>query len=246
MNQNIVNMNERERILMEKEEELEQQLGIIRSELKRIREERNNIQEKYNMKMVTRKRIREEGDQTEENLNRRRRQRRKLEEMFEIGSENSDENEEEIMEQKDIWDDLILKYNIAERKTKRAIDSNRKEVKRWYEYAEQFRMMLENEMKEKPYLREKTARSQIYDEMVRRAPGKSRESIRKKTQRAEKIFDLVGKEGLGLLGRLKITSMDALLKLTKEQVEQYRDVLFSLNEESEIIDEERIIEVNEE
>ncbi|UZO11279.1 uncharacterized protein OCT59_002850 [Rhizophagus irregularis] len=119
----------------------------------------------------------------------------------------------------------------------RANRANQEEILCWCLYWKDFRVQLD-EIISKDKFGEKKARSLLYDSitkqlnLLRKQRSQelglqlryiSRDSLRKKTQRAEKIYRLFRKVGMDKIKYIKSYSANSISKLTNEQIQEVID-----------------------
>ncbi|POG57973.1 hypothetical protein GLOIN_2v1488957 [Rhizophagus irregularis DAOM 181602=DAOM 197198] len=119
----------------------------------------------------------------------------------------------------------------------RANRANQEEILCWCLYWKDFRVQLD-EIISKDKFGEKKARSLLYDsitkqlKLLRKQRSQelglqlryiSRDSLRKKTQRAEKIYRLFRKVGMDKIKYIKSYSANSISKLTNEQIQEVID-----------------------
>ncbi|POG59105.1 hypothetical protein GLOIN_2v1789540 [Rhizophagus irregularis DAOM 181602=DAOM 197198] len=119
----------------------------------------------------------------------------------------------------------------------RANRANQEEILCWCLYWKDFRVQLD-EIISKDKFGEKKARSLLYDSitkqlnLLRKQRSQelglqlryiSRDSLRKKTQRAEKIYRLFGKVGMDKIKYIKSYSANSISELTNEQIQEVID-----------------------
>ncbi|RGB26472.1 hypothetical protein C1646_770397 [Rhizophagus diaphanus] len=117
-----------------------------------------------------------------------------------------------------------------------AMKANQEEILCWTLYAQDFRVQLDEIIKNcKGRFGEKKARSLLYDSIadqlsiLRKKRSQelglqlrdiSRDSLRKKTQRAEKLYNLFGKVGMDKIKYIKSYSANSISELTNEQIQE--------------------------
>ncbi|GBC35586.1 uncharacterized protein OCT59_029922 [Rhizophagus irregularis] len=117
------------------------------------------------------------------------------------------------------------------------LEANQEEILCWYHYGRNFVFQLEV-LCDKNKIGEKKARGLIYDEVVKQVnilrkkrsqdtgvplPDITRDGLRKKTQRAEKIYKLLEKIGLDKIQYIKSYSANEISKFTNDEIQKIMD-----------------------
>src|SRR5436190_17051956 len=117
------------------------------------------------------------------------------------------------------------------------LEANQEEILCWYHYGRNFVFQLEA-LCDKNKIGEKKARGLIYDEVVKQVnilrkkrsqdtgvplPDITRDGLRKKTQRAEKIYKLLEKIGLDKIQYIKSYSANEISKFTNDEIQKIID-----------------------
>ena len=142
--------------------------------------------------------------------------------------QEQDEMEIEEYQEEVIKEGLAEKYQKGVAHNKEMIKMNRKGIRIWCEYAESFLKDMEEEKKEHHNLGLKTIRTRIYDKMVQIIKGETRESIKKNTVAAEKIYDIF-KDDIGRIDKLNITGMSYFTRITKREVLEIKEKVKNVN-----------------
>jgi len=152
---------------------------------------------------------------------RRIEKKRKIEEIIENLSKEI-ENEKEMDNGLQLETETLIRlFEEAENVIEWSEGLNELKKYKIYNYAESFQMRLDKE-KEGNFLKESAARTKVYREMIK--VGNLNEEdygkLKKSTQRAEKFYKVIraagGKEKIRFL---KEISVNAVIKLTKEEIE---------------------------
>ena len=117
------------------------------------------------------------------------------------------------------------------------LEANQEEILCWYHYGRNFVFQLEA-LCDKNKIGEKKARGLIYDEVVKQVnilrkkrsqdtgvplPDITRDGLRKRTQRAEKIYKLLEKIGLDKIQYIKSYSANEISKFTNDEIQKIMD-----------------------
>src|ERR1043166_5463659 len=117
------------------------------------------------------------------------------------------------------------------------LEANQEEILCWYHYGRNFVFQLEA-LCDNNKIGEKKARGLIYDEVVKQVnilrkkrsqntgvslPDITRDGLRKKTQRAEKIYKLLEKIGLDKIQYIKLYSANEISKFTNNEIQKIMD-----------------------
>ena len=117
------------------------------------------------------------------------------------------------------------------------LEANQEEILCWYHYGRNFVFQLEA-LCDNNKIGEKKARGLIYDEVVKQVnilrkkrsqntgvplPDITRDGLRKKTQRAEKIYKLLEKIGLDKIQYIKSYSANEISKFTNDEIQKIID-----------------------
>src|ERR1044072_2811874 len=139
-----------------------------------------------------------------------------------------------VIEISQILAQLCDKALIAEECT---LEANQEEISRWHHYGRNF-VFQEKALCDKNKIGEKKAKGLIYDEVVRQlnilrkkraqdtgSPLRaiSRDSLRKKTQRAVKIYKLFEKVGIDKVKYIRSYSANSISKFTNEEIQTIVD-----------------------
>ena len=89
----------------------------------------------------------------------------------------------------------------------KAIETGQKQILCWFYYSLEFENKVRN-LTADGKIKDKTARSKIYKEMKPLLPNITDVNLRKKTERARKIFKLFGEGGVGI-NRIKYITYSA-------------------------------------
>jgi hypothetical protein len=183
----------------------------------------------------------EENTEYRERLQKRK--KREEQQRQQMMEEISDDEQEEVIteenntnvmvqeestvqeEEKITIDGLVKKYTAAVKITKITIKNGQEETEKWYDYALGFRKRLKEEME--GFQSDQLARKRIYEQMEEKMNGVTRDSIRMRTKRAEKILELFTIEGRSKIRKLKITSANMLSKMTHGEMLKRRRQIFN-------------------
>ena len=131
----------------------------------------------------------------------------------EINEEMEDENEE----RNEIGELVKMFYEIEK--------INRKQVWKCYNYGRKFEQKVEeikNQNKKK--ITSQTARGRLYEEMKKQMTGNiTKEAIRKRTQRAIKVYELFTEIGRERINNIKDWSVKMIIELTTEEIKQVKN-----------------------
>ena len=157
-----------------------------------------------------------------------RKRRKQFQENLLKKVQEQDEMEIEEYQEEVIKEGLAEKYQKGVAHNKEMIKMNLKGIRIWCEYAESFLKDIEEEKKEHHNLGLKTIRTRIYDKMVQIVKGETRESIKKNTVAAEKIYDIF-KDDIGRIDKLNITGMSYFTRITKSEVLEIKEKVKTVN-----------------
>ncbi|CAG8632641.1 1680_t:CDS:2, partial [Ambispora gerdemannii] len=119
-------------------------------------------------------------------------------------------------------EDIISLYkNVCNAKVG-AIEANREETLRWYFYAREFKSMYKDFMVSNK-VREKKAKGQVYDFIIKQLPDTKRKTLCKQTQKALRIDNLFEKIGMDKIQYIKTYSADIISKFTNSQIQTIID-----------------------
>ncbi len=171
-----------------------------------------------------RKRRREDESQETRKRNRTERKSRMIEELIqELGTPVDEEDEiiEEIEEENPEQNDIRKLVGMFHEIEK----INRKQIWKLYNYGRKFEQKVEeikNQRRKK--IPSKTARSKLYDQMKGEMTNNiTRMAIRKRTQRAIKIYEFFTEIGRERINRIKDCPVEAIIKLTEEEIKQIKN-----------------------
>ena len=202
------------------EEEIIQEVNI---------HETNKDEEVFEEQYIN-KRKRSDEERTEESMNKKKKLIKKMVEQL-----NSGITEEENMDNRYriTTEQLVEQVKEIEGITELTRRSDELEKLKLYNYAESFQFRIGEEIRMDQSKNNRTASTKIYQEMmiIMGIPEGDNHGLRKRTQRAEKLYKLVkkagGKEKLRLLEGISIT---AIIKLTKKEIEYaIRKIKFKKN-----------------
>lgn len=131
----------------------------------------------------------------------------------------ADEMRQMYLEKRSGEKKLVQQYRIALSCRKYAKEDNQEEIYQWYCYAESFQEAITVYIGDDPDISEKTAITGIYDGMLEDLDC-TRETLWKRTEKARKIYRLFSEIGTANIGKIKVTSADAISKLTNEQIQE--------------------------
>src|SRR6266542_3087509 len=102
---------------------------------------------------------------------------------------------------------------------------NRKQIRKYYEYARKFEKEKEEiKRRSKKRISDKTAKSKLYEEMKEQIIGNiTRITLRKRTHRAMKIYNLFKEIGIEKMNRFRDCTVETVIRLTKEEIEQIKN-----------------------
>ena len=110
---------------------------------------------------------------------------------------------------------LFQKACRAETRATKAIQ----EISCWYYYGKAYEERVEEIKNARRGVSDQSARNQVYDDTMEHLPGGfTKDTLRKKTQRAVKIFKLFRKIGVDKIKRVISYSANAISKLTASQI----------------------------
>jgi hypothetical protein len=183
----------------------------------------------------------EENTEYREKLQKRK--KREEQQRQQMMEEISDDEQEEVIteennmdvmvqeesivqeEEKVTIDRLVKKYTAALKMTKVIMKKGQEETEKWYDYALEFRKRLKEEME--GFQSDQLARKRIYEQMEEKMNGATKDSIRMKTKKAEKILELFITGGRSKIKKLKITSVNTLSKMTHGEMLKRRQQIFN-------------------
>jgi hypothetical protein len=117
---------------------------------------------------------------------------------------------------------LAQLYRDAIKAEEAASLGNQKEILCWYKYGEAHENRV-NEIISSEKITDRTARSWVYDEVMKHLPGIKRENLRKKTQRACKIYLMFKEVGTEKIAQIKSYTANTIATLTINQIQTILD-----------------------
>ena len=133
-------------------------------------------------------------------------------------AENADEEEEDA--DGSASQSLARLYQKATRAELRVTKANQDEILCWYKYAEGFENRVREIRSQDSSVTDPTARSRAYREVALHLPGVTEANLRKKTQKAYKVFVRIG---INKIKRVKSYSADAISNLSSTQIQSIID-----------------------
>ena len=114
---------------------------------------------------------------------------------------------------------LARLFQKACRAETRATKAIQEEISCWYYYGKAYEERVEEIKNARRGVSDQSARNQVYDDTMEHLPGGfTKDTLRKKTQRAVKIFKLFRKIGVDKIKRVISYSANAISKLTASQI----------------------------
>src|ERR1044071_3696818 len=114
---------------------------------------------------------------------------------------------------------LACLFQKACRAETRATKAIQEEISCWYYYGKAYEERVEEIKNARRGVSDQSARNQVYDDTMEHLPGGfTKDTLRKKTQRAVKIFKLFRKIGVDKIKRVISYSANAISKLTASQI----------------------------
>src|SRR4051812_41937331 len=110
---------------------------------------------------------------------------------------------------------LFLEVSIEGKNTTQA---KQKEISCRYSYGKKFEKGVQ-EIIAKDNVSDQTARKQLFQDIIKHLSGITLETLRKRTQRAIKIYKLFEKIGVDKIKNIKSYSVDSISKFTKPQIQ---------------------------
>src|SRR5215212_2101711 len=110
---------------------------------------------------------------------------------------------------------LFLKVSIEGKNTTQA---KQKEISCRYSYGKKFEESVQ-EIIAKDNVSDQTARKQLFQDIIKHLSGITLETLRKRTQRAIKIYKLFEKIGVDRIKNIKSYSVNSISKFTKPQIQ---------------------------
>jgi hypothetical protein len=121
---------------------------------------------------------------------------------------------------------LARLFQKACRAETRATKAIQEEISCWYYYGKAYEERVEGIKNARRGVSDQSARNQVYDDTMEHLPGRfTKDTLRKKTQRAVKIFKLFRKIGVDKIKRVISYSANAILKLTASQIQSIEQLL---------------------
>ncbi len=190
------------------EENLSEELSELEDESPKVNKKRKHGNETQN----TRKKRKSEKETSEmEKLI------QELETPVIENEEVTEERTEENIGQDNIKELVGMFYEIER--------VNRKQIRKYYEYARKFEKEKEEiKRRSKKRISDKTAKSKLYEEMKEQIIGNiTRITLRKRTHRAMKIYNLFKEIGTEKMNRFRDCTVETVIRLTKEEIEQIKN-----------------------
>ncbi|PKK61814.1 hypothetical protein RhiirC2_760298 [Rhizophagus irregularis] len=114
---------------------------------------------------------------------------------------------------------LARLFQKACRAETRATKAIQEEISCWYYYGKAYEERVEEIKNARRGVSDQSARNQVYDDTMEHLPGGfTKDTLRKKTQRAVKIYKLFRKIGVDKIKRVISYSANAISKLTTTQI----------------------------
>ena len=230
----ISRLLEREKVLLQQKGEYERSLRMVKEELEEVRDEiAAELPERINKNKRKRKieSIISDVDSTDENTyqnvdkKKQKKRQRKFKEILIRQPEIIEESRMNLLNEKDKMDQIenvtiegiAERYKRAIKKKGEAMEASKEELKAWYRYAEWFRKKVLEKQIEFPEEKGQTIRKRIYNVLEKLLPEESREKIRKRTQNAEKVYELF-KGNVEEMDKVRITGMSYFTKTKMKEI----------------------------
>ncbi|RHZ62041.1 hypothetical protein Glove_344g19 [Diversispora epigaea] len=114
---------------------------------------------------------------------------------------------------------LSILYQKACRAEMRVMKAKQEEITCWYYYGKGFEERVEAILNNERGVRDQSARNRVYNEIVQHIPGYLKDNLRKKTQRAVKIYKLFRNIGVNKIKRILSYGANSISKLTITQIQ---------------------------
>ncbi|CAG8587653.1 5505_t:CDS:2 [Diversispora eburnea] len=118
---------------------------------------------------------------------------------------------------------LARLYQKALKAKNRVTQAYQEEIRCWYYYAEEFEKKVMSIRDNDRRIGDQQARTKVYDEIRDHLSGITKDTLRKKTQRARAIYNLFKKIGVKKIKRVHSYSADAIASLTVSQMQTIID-----------------------
>ncbi|RHZ80845.1 hypothetical protein Glove_131g93 [Diversispora epigaea] len=118
---------------------------------------------------------------------------------------------------------LARLYQKALKAENRVTQAYQEEIRCWYYYAEEFEKKVMSIRDNDRRIGDQQARTKVYDEIRDHLSGITKDTLRKKTQRARAIYNLFKKIGVEKIKRVHSYSADAIASLTVSQMQTIID-----------------------
>src|SRR6266496_3041781 len=143
----------------------------------------------------------------------------------EVSSELIDEDDIQIIDgNQELTTDMTIEVELAHLflevsiEGKNTTQAKQKEISCRYSYGKKFEKGVQ-EIIAKDNVSDQTARKQLFQDIMKHLSGITLETLRKRTQRAIKIYKLFEKIGIDRIKNIKSYSADSISKFTKPQIQ---------------------------
>ena len=124
----------------------------------------------------------------------------------------------------EILEGLTQLFHDACEQEKRVKKNKRKGFLLWYEYAEEFNRKLEMQRKEEPMIATRMLIGRLYREIKEKCLIYSDDNIKKKSEKARKIYRILSKVGgKEKIRKLKKCNSENFVKLTVEEIKEWEN-----------------------
>ncbi|CAG8697495.1 11587_t:CDS:1 [Racocetra fulgida] len=143
-----------------------------------------------------------------------------IEDIEEIGDEINDENEMNIEEGSSQITAMTLAslYKLANKAREKTIRSTRDKIISWYRYGENHEIKI-REMMLNNSLSERAVQSKLYKEILVFLPNIKQSHLRKKTEKANKVYDLFRQIGVDKIECITTFSADKISRFTRNDIQ---------------------------
>ncbi|RHZ69112.1 hypothetical protein Glove_290g116 [Diversispora epigaea] len=114
---------------------------------------------------------------------------------------------------------LSILYQKACRAEMRVMKAKQEEITCWYYYGKGFEERVEAILNNERGVRDQSAQNRVYNEIVQHILGYLKDNLRKKTQRAVKIYKLFRNIGVNKIKQILSYGANTISKLTITQIQ---------------------------
>ncbi|GBC09900.1 hypothetical protein RclHR1_00920018 [Rhizophagus clarus] len=143
----------------------------------------------------------------------------------EVSSELIDEDDVQVIDgNQELTTDMTIEVELAHLflevsiEGKNTTQARQKEISCRYSYGKRFEESVQ-EIIARDNVSDQTARKQLFQDIIKHLSGITLETLRKRTQRAIKIYKLFEKIGVDRIKNIKSYSADSISKFTKHQIQ---------------------------